>query len=159
MGHDIIIKSQCFDIMWDCYLDQTSSVFCYNRGVFGKKSAFRGLFIRMIVRTLKVPGCSSRDSNLMADRLSGAKGRMAMSELWDRPYGAIYRWTTSLQSAHCICSGSTENSAGMDPLCTSQLNPREGGGGGGGAGNGRAMPGLSCLVHQNAAPQGGDITN
>ena len=30
---------------------------------------------------------------------------------------------------------------------------------GGGAGNGRAMPGLSCLVHQNAAPQGGDITN
>ena len=31
--------------------------------------------------------------------------------------------------------------------------------GGGGPGNGRAMPGLSCLVHQNAAPQGGDITN
>ena len=29
----------------------------------------------------------------------------------------------------------------------------------GGPGNGRAMPGLSCLVHQNAAPQGGDITN
>ena len=39
-----------------------------------------------------------------------------MSELWDRPYGAIYRWTTSLQSAQCICSGSTENSAVMDPL-------------------------------------------
>ena len=31
--------------------------------------------------------------------------------------------------------------------------------GGGGPGNGRAMPGLSCLLHQNAAPQGGDITN
>ena len=45
----------------------------------------------------------------------------------------------------------------MYALCTSQLNPRDGGGGG--AGNGRAMPGLSCLVHQNAAPQGGDITN
>ena len=29
----------------------------------------------------------------------------------------------------------------------------------GGPGNGRAMPGLSCLLHQNAAPQGGDITN
>ena len=29
----------------------------------------------------------------------------------------------------------------------------------GGGGNGRAMSGLSCLVHQNAAPQGGDITN
>ena len=33
------------------------------------------------------------------------------------------------------------------------------GGGGGGAGNGRAMWGLFCLVHQNAAPQGGDKTN
>ena len=32
-------------------------------------------------------------------------------------------------------------------------------GGGGGAGNDRAMPGLSCLVHTNAAPQVGDITN
>ena len=30
---------------------------------------------------------------------------------------------------------------------------------GGGAGNGRVMLGLSCLVPQNAAPQGGDITN
>ena len=30
--------------------------------------------------------------------------------------------------------------------------------GGAGAGNGRAMSGLSCLVHQNANPQGGDIT-
>ena len=29
----------------------------------------------------------------------------------------------------------------------------------GGGGGGRAMSGLSCLVHQNAAPQGGDITN
>ena len=34
-----------------------------------------------------------------------------------------------------------------------------GGGGGGGAGNGRAMWGLSCLVHQNAATQDGDKTN
>ena len=31
--------------------------------------------------------------------------------------------------------------------------------GGGGAGNGRATSGLYCLVHKNAAPQGGDITN
>ena len=32
------------------------------------------------------------------------------------------------------------------------VNPREGG-----RGNGRAMSGLSCLVHQNADPQGEDI--
>ena len=39
-----------------------------------------------------------------------------------------------------------------------------GGGGGGGwaggwgvAGNGRAVSGLSCLVNQNAAPQGGNL--
>ena len=31
--------------------------------------------------------------------------------------------------------------------------------GGGGGGGGRVMSGLSCLVHQNAALQGGDITN